>query len=214
MRASDSTPTIGVILAGGRGRRFGGLDKSFLNLAGKPLIVHVIDRIKPQVSELVINTNGDNRGHHECGLRVCVDRPRPIPANGPLVGLTTVFTEAREKGEGSSKVLSVPVDTPFLPVDLVRRLSTSLGETRALVAYAASVERDHPIIALWSPQARDPVCSLFDSHPNISLHGIMERMRGVRVVFGGNPINPFFNINSRHDLEAAERLVRPAHHSG
>jgi molybdenum cofactor guanylyltransferase len=175
----------------------------------------VIDRINPQVSELIINTNGDTCGYHECGLRVCADRPRPIPANGPLVGLTTVFTEVREKGDGSSRVLSVPVDTPFLPVDLVRRLSTSLGETEALVAYAASVERDHPIIALWGPQARDPVCALFDSHPNISLHGIMERMRGVRVVFDGNPINPFFNINSRHDLEAAERLVRPsAHHSG
>lgn len=205
---SSDRSTVAVILAGGQGRRFGGVDKSFVSLAGRPLIAHVIGRIAPQVSEVLINTTGDITRFQAFGLKVVTDQPRSTPATGPLVGLTSAFSALRQAGDVTSAVLSVPVDTPFLPSNLVAQLAAALAGSAAAVAYAATASRDHPIIALWTLQARDPVCAMLRQQPEISLHGIMERLPGARAVFGErSPIDPFFNVNSPEDLDAAERIL-------
>jgi molybdenum cofactor guanylyltransferase len=115
--ANRSTAAVGVILAGGRGKRFGGIDKSFLVLAGQPLIVHVVGRIDGQVSRLVVNTNSTDVRYRELGAALCPDAPISKPATGPLVGLASVFAEIAAGGGASSYVLSVSVDTPFLPFE-------------------------------------------------------------------------------------------------
>jgi molybdopterin-guanine dinucleotide biosynthesis protein A len=199
---------VAVILAGGQGRRFGGTDKSFVTLAGKPLVQHVIERITPQIPEVVINTSGTPDRFQLLGLTVVTDQPRETAATGPLVGLTSAFMALRQAGNLTSAVLSVPVDTPFLPSDLVARLADALGRGAAVVAYAASAIRDHPIIALWTPESRETACGVFRQQPEISLHGMMERMASVRVVFDDDsPADPFFNINTPDDLDRAERLM-------
>jgi molybdopterin-guanine dinucleotide biosynthesis protein A len=208
VRVSPSRSIIGVILAGGQGRRLGGVNKSFLRLAGKPLLEHVIDRIRPQVREIVINTSEDIAQFQPLGCKVVADQPRTSPANGPLVGLTTVFSVLAAVGDGASFILSVPVDTPFLPVDLVARLSAGLADGEASVSFAARAGRDHPIIAIWTPEARDRLRELFDRQPEISLHRLMDEMGAARVVFEENPfIDPFFNINTQADLESAVRIA-------
>src|SRR5512134_1813499 len=107
-------PAVGVILAGGSGRRFGGIDKAFLNLAGQPLIRHVVERIAPQVGALIINSNNESPEMRALGRPVVADHPRTTPATGPLVGLTSVFAWIEEREDASSPLLSVPVDTPLL----------------------------------------------------------------------------------------------------
>lgn len=205
--ASGAAPTIGIILAGGRARRFGGIDKALLTLAGKPLIRHVIDRIAPQVSALIINANHASAEVQALGLPLCADHPRLTPATGPLVGLTSVLAELEQRKDIASSLLTVPVDTPFLPRDLVARVGAALAETGAPVAYAATQLRDHPIVALWNAASRDPVRALFARQPTISLHALMERLGAVRVVFDDAPVDPFLNINTARDLAAAERIL-------
>jgi molybdopterin-guanine dinucleotide biosynthesis protein A len=172
------------------------------------LIAHVIERIAPQASRVLVNTTGDISRFQTFGLTVVTDQPRSTPANGPLVGLTSAFSALRQAGNETSAVLSVPVDTPFLPSDLVARLAAALARSAAAVAYAASASRDHPIIALWLPAARDLICSVFAAEPEISLHRLMRQISAVRVVFAeGISVDPFFNINTRVDLEAAEQSI-------
>lgn len=198
---------VGVILAGGSGRRFGGVHKSFLELRQRPLIEHVIARIAPQVGEVLINTNSADGRYRMYDAGLCGDAPRTAPATGPLIGLTSAVAALENSGDQHSCLLSVPVDTPFLPVDLVSRLSTALAVTEAGIAYAATTERDHPIVALWAPKSRQPLGQLFDRQPNISLHALMAALDAERVVFAHKPTDPFFNINAPQDLEAAERIA-------
>jgi molybdenum cofactor guanylyltransferase len=202
--------TVGVILAGGRGQRFGGTDKGFLQLAGKPLIVHVISRIGRQVSRVVINANATDGRYRQLGLEIRPDAVQPGPATGPLVGLTTVFAALRQADGAPARVLSVPVDTPFLPFDLVGRFCAAVAETGAPVAFAASRGRNHPTVALWTRPGQDALGDLFAAQPQISLHGVMQRLRGSRVEFADDRIDPFFNVNTLHDLQMAERMIENA----
>jgi molybdenum cofactor guanylyltransferase len=206
--ANRNTAVVGVILAGGRGKRFGGIDKSFLVLAGRPLIVHVVGRIDGQVSRLVVNTNSTDVRYRELGAALCPDAPISKPATGPLVGLASVFAEIAAGGGASSYVLSVSVDTPFLPFDLTARLSDALRETGTRVAFAASGGRDHPTVALWDRGAGNDLRGLFDEQPEISLRRVMTRLGAVRVAYPDVPIDPFFNVNTVADLQEAERMIR------
>jgi molybdopterin-guanine dinucleotide biosynthesis protein A len=207
-RMRSDHPTVAVILAGGQGRRFGGGNKSFIRLAGRPLIAHVIERIAPQVAAVLVGASGDAIRFQPFGLTVVPDDVPPSPATGPLVGLTSTFSALRRLGDLRSAVLSVPVDTPFLPTDLVPRLAAALARDAAPVAFAATATRDHPIVALWSPDVREAAYAVFAQQPEISLHGIMEQLHGTRVVFGEDqPIDAFFNVNTPADLETAERIM-------
>lgn len=199
---------MGVVLAGGKGRRFGGTDKSFLALGGRPLLAHVVGRIAPQVAELLISTDSMDSRYDAFGLELCRDNPPSLPATGPLVGMASVFEALAKRGNRGASVLSVPVDTPFLPSDLVVRLSNALAAPDTVVAYAATEERDHPIVALWGPLSRDLVRELLDRRPSISLHALMTALDAVRVLFAHDRYDPFFNINRPQDLETAERIAR------
>lgn len=205
--ARPSDLPVGVVLAGGRGRRFGGADKSRLVLAGRPLIAHVVGRLAPQVREIVISVGSPDVRPPEPGVRLCPDRPPPGPATGPLVGLVSVMTDLDDRGDGDSPLLTVPVDTPFLPLDLAGRLAAALGGTDAPVAYAATRIRTHPIVALWAPSSRGLVREAFARRPDASLHGMMTVLAAVRVIFPDLPHDPFFNINTPKDLEEAERIL-------
>lgn len=200
---------MGVILAGGRGSRFGGVDKSFLELQGRPLIEHLIARIAPQVRELLINTNSADSRFRATGLRLIADQSHDKPATGPLLGITSVFQALEESGDDESDLLTVPVDTPFLPTDLVQRLAAARSESEATVAYAATAVRAHPVVALWAVRSRPLLQALFHREPTISLHGVMRALHASRVEFAHSPRDPFFNINSAEDLEAADRLLEP-----
>lgn len=201
-------PVVGAVLAGGHGRRFGLVEKAFLTLAGRPLIDHVIERLAPQVGDLLINTNSDDVRFRAYGVRICADRPGSRPATGPLAGLSALFQLLQDLDQTCAPLLSVPVDTPLLPGDLVERLRCALVAGAAAAAYPASAGRDHPIVALWMPDARRRTLDLLAHEPDISLHRLMARLNGVRVTFAASPVDPFLNINCAEDLAAAECLLR------
>ena len=196
--------TVCVILAGGRSSRMGGEDKCFLPLAGEPLLAHVLARIAPQTSAILINSNSDAVKYRGFGAPVASDA---VPGfQGPLAGLLTGMIWARER-HGASHVLSVPCDTPFLPTDLVRRLEQAIRRDRTEIAIARDAERRHPVIGLW-PVALAGKLSADLAGGTRAIHRWLEQFDVREVRFAARH---FYNINSRTDLqEAARRKIATA----
>lgn len=134
-------PVTGVILAGGRGSRLGGVDKGLEVFHGRPLIEWVIERIAPQVDELLINANRNLDRYAGYGHRVIADQCTDFA--GPLAGLQAALHHAAHDW-----VLCVPCDTPDLPHDLADRLRDALREHRHDIAVAATAQDLQPTITL------------------------------------------------------------------
>ena len=131
----------GVILAGGLGRRMGGVDKGLQNLNGRPMVQWVLARLAPQVDTVLINANQNLARYGEFGCEVLPDR---IPDfAGPLAGLHAALSHAT-----SPLLVTVPCDSPFLPADLVARLHTALEAEGAELAVARAGDRAHRAFCL------------------------------------------------------------------
>jgi len=199
---------LGLLLAGGLSRRMGGGDKFLRLLGGRPLLAHVIERIGPQVSALVINANGDPARFAAFGLPVVADSVPDFA--GPLAGILAGLDWAAAHRPDCSLIASVPTDSPFLPVDLVPRLLDGMRRADAALACAASDGRSHPVIGLWPVALRD------DLRRAVLDEGIRKvdlwtgRHRLATVPFPGtiDGIDPFFNANRPADLEQAEAYLK------
>ncbi|MDH4189882.1 MAG: molybdenum cofactor guanylyltransferase, partial [Betaproteobacteria bacterium] len=119
----------GIVLAGGQGRRMGGVDKGLQPLRGKPLVQWVIERLAPQVDEILVNANQNVEAYAGFGHPVVADDLGDFA--GPLAGLHAGLKAARH-----ALAVTVPCDSPFLPLDLVARLRDALGKHRADLAVA------------------------------------------------------------------------------
>jgi molybdenum cofactor guanylyltransferase len=148
---SAVTDCAGVILAGGRATRMGGGDKALLDLGGRPLLAHVIDRLKLQVNTLVLNANGDPVRFEAFALPVLADTVNGLP--GPLAGVLAGMDWAAERGFES--VATAAADTPFLPRDLVARLAAGGGFALAASPDTAGIMRPHPTFGLWPVALRE-----------------------------------------------------------
>jgi molybdenum cofactor guanylyltransferase len=136
----------GIVLAGGLGRRMGGVDKGLQVLRGKPMVEHVLARLAPQVSEIIINANQNIDAYAAFGPRVVGDEISGFA--GPLAGL-----HAGLKAAAHPLVVTVPCDSPFLPLDLVGRLHSSLKENQLAVAKTGN--QAHPVFALVRRSVRE-----------------------------------------------------------
>ncbi|WP_281242875.1 molybdenum cofactor guanylyltransferase MobA [Modicisalibacter muralis] len=128
-----------LILAGGQGRRMGGVDKGWTDFVGRPLIVHVLSRVQGQAGSVLINANRSLDAYRELGVRVVEDREGGF--QGPLMGIWSGLSAA-----STPWVMVVPCDTPALPTDLVVRLRDDMGDGDIAVAHDG--ERAHPVVAL------------------------------------------------------------------
>ena len=131
--------------------RMGGGDKCLLPLAGRPILAHVIERLKPQVAELIISANGDPARFSAFGLPVVEDRLDFYA--GPLAGILAGLEWARTNRPESRFAITAASDTPFLPADLVDRLRSASGEGEANLVVARSAEGMHPVFGLWQRDA-------------------------------------------------------------
>ena len=143
--AADVT---GIVLAGGMGRRMGQVDKGLVELAGRPMVAHVLARLAPQVGAIVINANQNRERYAAFGHPVVADEVGGFA--GPLAGLHAGMTQAT-----TPYVVTVPCDSPFLPADLVARLSAALAAQRAQLAVAYTGAQPHPVFALVARDVRE-----------------------------------------------------------
>jgi molybdopterin-guanine dinucleotide biosynthesis protein A len=195
----------GVLLAGGLSRRMGGGDKSLKLLGGVAVLDHVIARARPQVSSLILNANGDPARFAGHGLPVIAD---PVEGFvGPLAGVLAGLEWARDRAPRSSWLASFATDAPFLPRDLVARLSLAVSAEGADMACARSAGQDHPVFALW------PVRLAAELRRAVAEEGVRKvdqwtaRYSLAKVEFSTEPYDPFFNANTPDDLTEAERLI-------
>jgi molybdopterin-guanine dinucleotide biosynthesis protein A len=194
----------GVILAGGLARRMGGGDKPLRLLAGRPIIGHVIARLRPQLSGLAINANGDPGRLAGFGLPVVEDT---IPGHqGPLAGILAGLLWVRKACPGATHLLTMPGDTPFLPADLVARLDRARVRAGAQIAQAESGGKLHPVVSLWAVELVEPLGLALDA----GVRRVRAFQEGFPVVvesFAVDGGDPFHNVNTPEDLAEAERLA-------
>jgi molybdopterin-guanine dinucleotide biosynthesis protein A len=155
----------GLILAGGRGMRMGGVDKGLQTLQGKPMIAHVIQRLQPQVDRIMINANQNHERYREFNFPVWSDEKNDYA--GPLAGMQAGLIHCE-----TAYMLTVPCDTPMLPTDLVTQLATALEKSTADIAVANTKQHDH--------MQRQPVFCLMKKTVLTDLTTALER--GVRKV--------------------------------
>jgi molybdopterin-guanine dinucleotide biosynthesis protein A len=189
----------GLVLAGGRGSRMGGVDKGLQLFQGIPLARHALVRLAPQVGRLMINANRSVEEYRAMDVPVWSDELPDFP--GPLAGMLAGLTHCE-----TPYLLTVPCDSPFFPADLACRLSAGLLENGTEIATAYTPEGTS-----WFPQ---PVFCLMKATLQASLLAFIQRgerktglwsreLRGARVRF--QDIDAFANFNTVAELEHAQK---------
>jgi molybdopterin-guanine dinucleotide biosynthesis protein A len=196
--------TVGAIIAGGRSSRMGGREKAFLELASKPVILHVIEQFEPQVDQLVINANGEPTRFSEFGLDVVPDVLTSLTT--PLAGLHAALRFT--KSVDADALITVPSDTPFLPFDLVARLLENIAESGA--AIAASGGQEHYIIGAWKTELLDDLENAIARDNVYRVKDWAHRASAQKVEWPVKPHDPFFNANAPEDLAIAEQILGAA----
>ncbi len=191
----------GIVLAGGQARRMGGEDKGLVRVAGKPMVEHVIARLVPQVSTLIINANRNLEVYAAYGYPVLPDEGGGFC--GPLAGIASAMRFAR-----TPLVLAVPCDSPFVPADLCARLHQRLETDGAEISAAHDGERLHPVFALLQT-ALLPSLQHYLGAEGRKIDRWYGQHRFATVDFSDAPA-AFININSPEELRAVERMLGAA----
>ena len=190
-------PTTAIILCGGRANRLGGVRKALLDVAGRPLIGHVIERLRGQVDGIVLacgeSTAPYERFHADGAL--CI--PDRDSGQGPLGGIVSALAVAQ-----TPWVLTTPADTPFIPLDLVARLAPACHRTGAAVVQAGERRQN---LALLLNRERAASLAAFYEAGSRAAHRWLDANAVAEVVF---PAEDFANINSAEDLAAARHRDR------
>jgi molybdenum cofactor guanylyltransferase len=182
----------GVVLAGGQGRRMGGVDKGLQLLRGRPLVAAVLERLAPQVDEILINANQNLAEYGRFGHRVVPDAVGGFA--GPLAGLHAGLCAARH-----ALVLTVPCDSPFLPADLLSRLRAALEDCD--LAVAKTGKQPHPVFALVRASVRANL-EAFLAGGGRKIDAWYAALKVVEVPFD-DEAEAFRNINTREELAGA-----------
>lgn len=181
----------GIVLAGGMGRRMGGMDKGLLPLRGKPLVEHVLERLHPQVDELLVSANREPERYAAFGYPVIGDAVGGYA--GPLAGL-----ESGMRAASHPLLACVPCDSPFLPHDLVPRLLEALEAHHAELAVANAGGRPQPVFCL-ARTALLPSLTQFLQRGGRKVEAWQAGLDTVEVAFD-DATGAFANINTAEEL--------------
>src|SRR5947209_6919099 len=187
-------PVCGIILAGGLARRMGGGDKPLKEIAGKPILAHVIERLQPQCAALVLNANGDPARFARFGLPVVADDVPDFA--GPLAGILASLDWLAANFSDAERAVSVASDTPFIPRDLVARLHAAQKNEACDIAVAASGGRTHPVIALWPLSLRNALRRALAEEGERKIDRFTAPYQVAEVSWPTEPHDPFFNVNA------------------
>ena len=194
----------GLVLAGGRGMRMGGVDKGLQTLHGEPLAAHVLKRLAPQCDALLISANRHPNTYAALGApfgaTIVADTLPGFP--GPLAGLLAGLRSAR-----SAYLLSAPCDTPGLPTDLAARLAHAMDTNQADIATVTTADAQgrvslHPVFALLRTTLADDLAAFLDAGER-KVRAWYARHKTVEVSFTDE--RAFYNINSLQELSDLER---------
>jgi molybdopterin-guanine dinucleotide biosynthesis protein A len=186
-----------LILAGGGGTRLGGVDKAFLPLNGQPLIAHLLHRLIPQTRQIAISANGDPARFAAFNLPVLPDGA--LTGKGPLAGVAAGLAWAQSIG--AAELLTIPVDTPFFPENLVECLTPA-------PAVAVWRGRQHHLVAIWQVTALPQLLAFLTQPGAYKVRDALFVSAARQVAFDAET-DPFLNINTPEDLAAAALIESP-----
>ena len=176
----------------------GGIDKGLVRFQNQAMIQHVINRLKPQVEEIMINANRELAHYNTLGYQVLSDEIADFA--GPLAGMQLGLKHARH-----DLVLFVPCDSPLLPTDLVKKLNTGLLEAHADIAVATCDSNNHPVFCLCKKSLL-PSLEDFLARGNRKVNSWQKSQRYIEVDFEGNS-DAFENLNSPDDIIKLEEKL-------
>lgn len=200
----DKYDVTGVILAGGRGSRMGGVDKGLQAFRGMPLALHTLLRLQPQVGEAMVNANRNLSAYESFGVPVWPDGLADYA--GPLAGFLTGLEQCE-----TEFMVTVPCDTPLFPTDLVARLAEAMERDGAEIAMAAAREEDGQVRTqpVFSLLRRDLMESLvrFTQGGGRKIDAWTAQHKTVVVAFDqpGDDPAAFFNANTLAELHRLEQ---------
>lgn len=201
MGISSPKSAVAVILAGGEGRRLGGVTKATVTVDGLTLLERVRAALAPQVGTIILSLGShqfDTPWADATGLPIVTD---PIAGAGPLGGIAGALVWCRAYAPEASALISTPVDVPFLPADLVARLMREDG-----VAVAESGGQRHYAITAWPLAVADDVLRAV-AKGDVRIRDWQDKHPTRVVSWPMAPFDPFLNINTPEDLAAANDLA-------
>ncbi len=197
MNVIDSETITAVVLAGGEARRMNRQDKGLIKLSGKPMVEHIINRLRPQVGHLIINANRNNALYEAYDYQVVSDMMEGY--HGPLAGIASALSVCK-----TDYLVTVPCDSPFVPAELVARLGNSINGLD--IAVANNGERIQPVFSLLK---KDLLASLqtFLAAGERKIDRWFGQHSFTEVDFSDYPL-AFMNINTPDELVEAEQLMQ------
>jgi molybdopterin-guanine dinucleotide biosynthesis protein A len=191
----------GLILAGGRAQRMGGIDKGLIPFHGKPLIESTITRLKPQVGTILINANRSITKYSHYGYPVLMDETPDF--SGPLAGFSVGLKHCK-----SPYLLTSPCDSPLLPTDLAEKMAGELEGKNLELVFASSKEDDgkiwsQPVFCLMRRDLKDSL-DTFLSKGDLKIDRWFKELRSGTVVFEN--AQAFANVNTPEELAALEEV--------
>ncbi len=194
------TDITGLILAGGRGSRMGGVDKGLQNHRGLPLAMHARMRLQPQVGAMLINANRNLGAYEAMGAPVFPDSTQDFA--GPLAGVLVGLEQCQ-----TAWIVTVPCDTPEFPLDLVEQLARAADEQQADIAYAVTTEADgreqtHPVFCLLKSELMESLV-VFMHGGGRKIDAWFAQHKAVGVQF--TDAKAFFNANTAQELAQLQR---------
>lgn len=198
MKPINKEQITGVILAGGRGSRMGGVDKGLVSVSGKRLVDHVLEGLLPQVGRVLINANRNPEQYEEIGQKVISDELTDF--QGPLAGFASAMNAT-----DSEFLLTLPCDAPKVADFFVQRLANDLAEQNASIAVAHDGQRLQPVHALLRVDLlEDLIAYLEAGERKIDLWYARHPM--VKVDFSDIP-EMFDNINTPEQRDRLEKEI-------
>jgi len=193
----------GLILAGGRAQRMGGIDKGLVPFLGKPLIEHAITRLTPQVATILINANRNQDRYAQYGHAVIADQHPDFA--GPLAGFAAGLEHCK-----TEYLLSVPCDSPVFPLDLSVQMLEALINTQSDIVYASSSDSSgatwtQPVFCLMRRGVQPSLQDFLDQGGR-KIDRWFEVLRSSTVVFADEAA--FANTNTPEELQALEQTVQ------
>jgi molybdopterin-guanine dinucleotide biosynthesis protein A len=198
-----STDITGLILAGGRAQRMGGIDKGLVPFMGKPLIEHAITRLTPQVTTILINANRNHDRYAQYGHAVIADQQPDFA--GPLAGFAAGLAHCK-----TEYLLSVPCDSPVFPLDLSQRMLEAMINTQSDLVYASSIDSSgaiwtQPVFCLMRRSVQQSLQEFLD-HGGRKIDRWFEALPSSTVVFADDAA--FANTNTPEELQALEQTLQ------
>jgi molybdopterin-guanine dinucleotide biosynthesis protein A len=196
---------LGLVLAGGLARRMGGGDKARIRIGDKTILDRVLARLAPQCGAVIINANGDQARFADTHLPVVPDSVPDFA--GPLAGILAGLDWAAANDPAVTDIVSVPGDCPFLPADLVTKLSAARDAQKTPLACARSGDWRHPVVGLWPVALRNDLRRALIEE-NLRKIEVWTAQHGVAIAdWPALPVDPFFNVNDPEDAAEANRFA-------